>query len=193
MNRPSTDAPFGALHRWRARSPLAWCVLATAVGCSTQGAAAGSPDSGGADPGRACTEIGCIDGLRIELEPSQAWTPGHYTFYFKADGAEQTCEATLPLPGCDTPAVTCSGASFAQLGASGCALPAAQHGFASIEFPDALPRVQVRVERDGQSLVDRTLAPSYQTVQPNGPDCGPVCRSASERLAIPQTPAAPAP
>jgi hypothetical protein len=171
---------------------LAWSLLASAVGCASQSSGARSEEPA-ADPERACTEIGCLDGLHVELVPSEGWAPGRYTFLFEADGAAQSCEATLPLPGCEEPAVSCSGASFAQLGASGCALPAAQHGFASIDFPDALTEIRVRVERDGQTLVDRSLAPTYREVQPNGPGCGPVCRTASEQLAVSPTPAPPPP
>lgn len=139
---------------------------------------------------RACTEIGCIDGLHIELEPNASWAPGRYRFVLEAGGAEQVCEATIPLPPCEAPPVTCSGASFAQIGASGCAMPPAQHGFATIHFPDAHEQVRVLVERDGEPLLDQALQPTYRTLQPNGPGCGPTCRSANARLSVPQGPPA---
>lgn len=165
---------------------LAQALFAFAsLACSAAPAAkAAAPDAPG-DPAageRACTEIGCTDGLHVTFDADTAWPEGSYRFVIEADDSVATCEGKLPLLSCaDGPSVRCD-AQGVMIGESGCALPAGQHGFSGIDLPDAPTKVTLRVERDGVVLADETIAPSYTRTQPNGPGCPPVCHQAGHTM-----------
>jgi hypothetical protein len=156
------------------------CLLAStlALACGTGSTPGPSPNW--PPPGKACTEIGCVDGLRVSLEPSARWPAGEYRFDFVIDGTPATCTGALPLPGCEQGgALRCTGAPV-QIGESGCALPPLEHGFSDISLTSAPAHLKVTISRDAQVIGERELRPSYQRSQPNGPDCPPVCNSASD-------------
>jgi hypothetical protein len=168
------------------RSALASAVVVAAVvacgGAVSPDASSSSSSSSGASSGdssHGCTGIGCVDGLVVSFGPGTEWTPGTYVFSLDADGVQQTCKGALPLPPCASGrALSCTG-DVATIGESGCALPAAQHRFADIQLRSGPSKVKLHIERDGVVLADETLVPAYRTSQPNGPNCGPVCRQAS--------------
>lgn len=158
---------------------VAVAVIAGLVACG----GTNTPDASSSGSG-VCTTIGCVDGLTVRFDPATTWKHGKYVFSLEADGVTQTCTGTLPLPPCGpTGGLSCT-ADIATIGESGCALPPAQHGFADIHFRSGPSKVAIRIERDGVSLANATLAPAYQTVQPNGPSCGPICRQASASIAL---------
>jgi hypothetical protein len=135
--------------------------------------------------GGACTQIGCTDGLQVGLVPSEGWPAGQYVFSIETDGAMQSCSGNLPLLPCENgSSLTCQGPALASIGESGCALAPSAHGFAGISFQGMPKNVVVRIERDGAVIADRTLSPTYVTTQPNGPDCGPTCHSASAQIPV---------
>lgn len=139
-----------------------------------------------ADPGKMCTQIGCIGGLHIDLAAPGGWAPGSYTFALVLDGTPVTCTGGLPLPACDAgPALTCDVPDLVQIGASGCAMPPDQHGFSDIHLISGPARVELTIARDGQTLHNSTLTPTYVESQPNGPGCEPICRGASARIDLP--------
>lgn len=142
-----------------------------ALGC-------GAFDTGGL----ACTEMGCEDGLEVAFSLTE---PGSYTVEVIADGQLTTCSGTLPLPACDAPSgPTCSSPDVL-LGASGCALPEAQHALGGISLLGKHPAmVEVVVERDGTELGRQTFTPSYVRLAPNGEECGPICNRASVDLSL---------
>lgn len=133
---------------------------------------------------RICTTIGCLNGLTVRLEPALT-RAGQYKIAVTADGQATTCTGSLPLPACEQQAVTCTGPLAAQLTASGCALPQAQHSFPELHLTGTPAQVQVSIQRDGAVVAEKTLTPAYKTSQPNGPDCEPICTSASEVIPIP--------
>ena len=45
--------------------------------------------------------------------------------------------------------------------------------------------VEVQESIDGTSVFDKTVSPAYQTSQPNGPNCAPICRQATAAWTIP--------
>jgi hypothetical protein len=164
-------------------------VGASVVLVSLAGCGAGNNKGEGTAPHplapapRACTEIGCIDGLHVTLTPADSWPAGAYTFEIRTDAGSTSCRGALPLPACGTPGLTCTGQPV-QVGESGCALPDAAHGFSSITFSSAPKQVQLRITRDGQPVVERELQPTYRRVQPNGAGCEPVCTTASETVRV---------
>lgn len=142
-----------------------------------------------ADPGageKMCTQIGCIDGLQVQVEKATPWPPGAYTFVVTLDDTTITCTGALPLRPCEeAPSLTCDVPDRIIIGESGCALPPEQHGFADIHVPSAVERFALAITHDGQPLGGIDVKPTYVTSQPNGPGCEPICRSASVRVELP--------
>jgi hypothetical protein len=134
----------------------------------------GSPLS---PPPAACTQIGCDEGLVVELRPASGWPEGEYRFEIRADGAETTCRGTLPLTSCSKPNVTCDVGGVAQIAESGCAMPASTHSFPGIRFdPKLRPRrVEITIGLDDRIVGEARFSPSFRRIQPNGPQCPPVC------------------
>ncbi|HMV69486.1 MAG TPA: hypothetical protein PKA64_21770 [Myxococcota bacterium] len=124
----------------------------------------------------ACTEIGCADGLVIELD--HTWTEGDYTFEVSLDGQVITCTASIPFgegDGCAD--------DRALLSLSGTMLPVDQQTIPSITVTDGdVTTVGVRVLMGDTELTNATLTPAWSTSQPNGPDCPPTCRTADETI-----------
>lgn len=108
--------------------------------------------SPGAEPVRACTMIGCEDGLEVTVEGAPAGP-------FRVEAA---------LPGSAAPRV------FECPAAGECGGRAFFAGFT----PDS---VIVRVIVAGDTTT-RALRPQYRTAQPNGSGCPPVCRQATVRV-----------
>ena len=133
------------------------------------------------EPNGACTAIGCHDGLVVSVTPTSSWPHGEYRFTIEADGKTTTCTGRLPLPDCDTRALTCDDDDVS-IGESGCALPATDHAFSDIVLPSGPASVTVTIELDGQALATQAWTPAYQTVQPNGPGCPPTCTNAAVGL-----------
>ena len=135
--------------------------------------------------GRVCTQMGCLDGLHVELAPSAGLGAGTYAIELEADAAKGSCEVTLPLPPCDKgPATVCKGDVAVLVGESGCALDPAAQGFGPLTFKGTPARVRVVVRKGTAELGAATFTPTYRKVQPNGQGCGPVCQHATERLEL---------
>lgn len=145
--------------------------------------------TGPAGPGdgpKMCTQIGCLNGLQVELAKATPWAPGAYTFALALDGTAVTCTGALPLRPCDAgPSITCDIPDRVLIGESGCALAPDQHGFANIHVPSAVATFGLTITRDGEQLVATELTPTYVESQPNGPGCEPICHSASARVELP--------
>lgn len=163
-------------------------VLGAANACAsappTAGATPGAPP--GAD--RACTQIGCVEGLTIDVASTSGWAPGTYRFDFELDQEKVSCEGTLPLRACEHgPSVRCTPEGAAErvmISESGCALPAAEHSLPSISIRGEPARVRLTVSRDGTQLAAEEMTPQYRTMRPNGPECEPVCRQASAKVTL---------
>lgn len=134
-----------------------------------------------AQPQQACTEIGCLDGLTISTSLDYVWKPGKYNFDFLIDGRAVKCTGALPLKPCETHSITCSEEGV-MITESGCALPADAQGFGDIMLGSGPRTIKLTITRDGESIAAGNWAPKYQTSQPNGPACGPVCRQATVKL-----------
>lgn len=160
-------------------------LLATTLALS--GCAPGSDGSSDgiatAPAGRACTQIGCQDGLVIRVLPAEAWPHGEYRFDIEQDGARVVCTGTLPLPSCDRRALACDAAEPV-ITESGCALEPAAHAFGDVMFATTPAEVAVVVTRDGKQVGAGRWRPVYQTIQPNGPGCEPICTNAAVELVL---------
>jgi hypothetical protein len=131
---------------------------------------------------KACTQIGCTDGLMLRADPSFDWEPGIYEFTVMADARTLSCRGVLPLKPCgNTPTFGCNSQNI-RIGESGCALPTTQHAISDIWISGSPKRVVVSATRNGRPFLSRVLLPEYQRLQPNGEGCGPVCESATYDL-----------
>jgi hypothetical protein len=101
--------------------------------------------------GRVCTEIGCFDGLTVQLQGS---IPAAFSV-----------EATAP--GGETTVVVCPE------GGAGVVCGVDQLVFEGFTREE----VTITISWDGGSLTE-TFRPAYETFRPNGPDCPPECRQA---------------
>jgi hypothetical protein len=118
-------------------SLLGAIVLSLLQGCQTPPPA----------PERACTQIGCSDGLTVVVENAPA--PPYTVEVVLPGGTSRTsrCEAA---PGCD------AGLFFEGVTAE---------------------ELTVRVTA-GAGSSSQVVRPSYETSQPNGPGCPPICKQA---------------
>lgn len=165
-----------------ARGVLVAAVSAMALGCSPGGDAP-SDGVGPAPIERACTEIGCQDGLLIRVLSAAAWPHGQYRFDIEQDGARVVCTGTLPLPSCGVQAMVCDGPGPV-ITESGCALEPAAHAFGDVTFTTTPAEVAIVVTHDGKPVDAGRWHPAYQTIQPNGPGCEPICTNAMVELVL---------
>ncbi len=157
-------------------------VLLSVSGCTR----AASEDAVSSPGGKVCTQIGCLDGFRIALEPAGGMPAGAYTFAVEIDGALTTCEGSLPLAACEAgPSVTCSSDAVA-IGESGCAMDPASQSFSDVIFqaPNNPEAVKLTISRDGAVIGEGEFSPEYRRVQPNGPECAPTCEQAEATLEL---------
>jgi len=131
---------------------------------------------------QACTEIGCVDGLTISTE-GMDWPAGYYKLKFLLNNkASVECHGTLPLKPCpEGPSFSCNKQGIT-IGESGCALPKKAHAISDIRINAFPQKIVATIMRNGSTVHLRTLRPVYQTTQPNGPNCQPICKSATVSL-----------
>lgn len=162
-------------------SPGLFLGLMMLVACSKDQAGSEQPNPGPV----ACTEIGCVDGLRISLEKATPWAAGDYTFALELDGAAVTCTGSLPLKACDTgPSVTCAPAEAVMVAESGCALGPETHGFSDVQVKSAPKAVSLKISHAGQVVHEAKLTPEYTTSRPNGEGCEPTCTTAGATVKL---------
>jgi hypothetical protein len=128
-----------------------------------------------------CTLIGCEDEFTATVTVDATMVPaGNHTLTVTIDGAATSCSFNLPeLPNLlndpcaagfslNVPGQPTDG-KFTEM--------ITIHGTpSSINFHQTL---------DGTVVLDQTVAPTYQTNQPNGPACGPTCHQAGAEWTIP--------
>jgi hypothetical protein len=152
----------------------------------------------GASPGQGCTLVGCADQFVVTIQAANgAPPPGAYTLSVTADGATTTCSFTLSgsatIPSCPAPlsvSVTqpfsCDTSTDGGVSSAVCRpIPGRlDQTVALMGTPSAVHVVETIDGAPAQTLVDQSFAPDYREVRPNGPACGPVCRSASAAVTI---------
>jgi hypothetical protein len=157
-------------------------ALASVLVLGTTAACAGAPPALTPQE-EPCTSMACFDGLRVALTPASGrWAPGAYVLTITTPEGRTVCEGALPLAACEGgPSLRCEGPRVL-VTEEGCALPADEQGFPSIEILSQPGSLEVDVARDGTTIAQGAFTPSYRSVSPNGPNCGPTCRQASEAL-----------
>jgi hypothetical protein len=134
-------------------------------------------------PSRACTQLGCKSGLDLELVRSTPWPQGTYRITLRVDDKSASCEGKLPLGSCESgPSFRCSDPSLT-ISESGCALPPDQHALSGLaSTATAASKVSLVIEHQGSIQATAQLTPTFQSLQPNGAGCEPVCETASMKL-----------
>jgi hypothetical protein len=148
-----------------------------------------------------CTAIGCIDQATLTFKTADGtWADGGYTMSIDASGTVHRCTFQLPA---DFPAtgslatvsceptldvfieqeVMCTETRTGD-GVSQSCTPVAGHFHISANLPDTPESVTVTLSRDGVELLNTSQMLAYETVQPNGPECGPGCRESSLELTV---------
>jgi hypothetical protein len=148
-------------------------------------------------PEKACTAIGCEDGVSITVRPREGtFPPGkHSVLIATAEGGPiKTCTFTAPADvqvaggfvaaECTggvmlsvSPRTTCTTMRTGDSVSQACTPIPGQ--FEERIFIRGTPaRVRV-IQKTEETFLDRELTPSYANARPNGPECEPVCRQAS--------------
>jgi hypothetical protein len=157
-------------------------AVTVASGCSAE--RGGSFGAGEVPPpGPACTQIGCQDGLVVQVRPAEAWPHGEYRYDIEHDGARVVCTGTLPLPPCARRAMRCDAAQ-PTIVESGCALEPTAHAFGDMMFSTTPAEVAAVVRHDGKTVGSARWRPVYHRSQPNGPGCEPVCTNATVEVTL---------
>lgn len=172
--------------------PLAPASTTPAAEGCTYAAAAGRPfvggisivglgdGGGGFDMPDICPQQACTAGLTIELPIASAWAPGVYDVEVATDDGTLRCRHTATAPGPWTAPAHC--ASDREL-AVDCVGPEAPF-FGPIMVSGVPARVRVTIARDGVTLADRTLTPSYSSKRWDGWDCDRSCASAKASVDV---------
>lgn len=129
---------------------------------------------------QACTQAGCLDGFRVTALAAEELPAGSYEVQVTLDDTLVTCAhsaadvSSWQSSPCSSPSVR----SDVVIHSDGSATSDSENAF-GIQIARAASVVLVRVLHEGQQIGAATFRPTYQTVMPNGPECGPVCQSAA--------------
>ncbi len=128
-----------------------------------------------------CTDMSCVDGVEVFFQ-KDSWDAGTYMVEIEADGQVISCFGTIPIvagdgSGCDTAGAT--------LYMSDGSLPVEEQSLDGFLLArTGLPEVLIAIYRGKELLAYENFQPTYETLTPNGEDCGPVCEYASYDLQI---------
>jgi hypothetical protein len=134
------------------------------------------------------------------VTPGGGWAPGTYELALLVDGQSASCALKVPAMPSTGPLVTGSCTSTIGLTLA----PEAQcTGDASddtapgtncapnpgafqqvLTLPGMPATVVLTLTRDGNMLVQQTIALTYADVHPNGPTCGPTCHEAGAVMVV---------
>lgn len=127
---------------------------------------------------RSCTLVACNDGFSITALASEGLPDGGYEIQLRLDDTAVVC--THPqLVGAPRQSGTCNAAnvrSSIAIHNGGAPGTGGANAFL-IGIVDAPSLVEVRVLHDGDLVGEASYEPTYQTIMPNGPECGPICET----------------
>jgi hypothetical protein len=135
-------------------------------------------------PPKACTKIGCMSTLDVAVEdkPGQR---GAYVIEVEAGGEKALCEMKMPAPKCGEPWTRCEG-TLPLMAKEGeiCEQAAKDQTLAPLTIGAAPEKITVRVLRDKKKVHEETVTPPYETLQPNGNGCEPICKHAEVNVTV---------
>lgn len=153
------------------REALGRLALLGAVGWGAFGC--GETTDGG--PGYGCTDIGCLSSLEFTIADDGGEAGNRddeYVVTVTVGERIGTCTLVIVETAAESERSNeCTGDVPIELGST--------DDFTGFTINEAPETVHVVVTLDGATVYDETVTPEYTTSQPNGPDCPPVCQSAS--------------
>ena len=124
-------------------------------------------------PRTMCTEIGCAGGLSVMLLSEEPLADGAWEVAVtQQDGTSASCAFTVQ-GGAITASQDCAALEVLE-----------EDEGVRLQFLEVDGDVNVTVTQDGAEQASEDFAPEYEEFRPNGPDCPPVCRSASVEVAL---------
>jgi len=135
-----------------------------------------------------CTQKGCNYPLRLQVK-AEHWVAGEYVVSITESGRTFECPFEKGADGAGGQA----GSGQEQAGVVQC-FPAGNSNapelyfhedVATITIMHVAKEVTVSVRRDGATLLDEKVTPTYAKSYPNGPDCSGECLNATETLTLP--------
>jgi hypothetical protein len=142
-----------------------------------------------------CPTIGCFDQFSASVRRADGSFPsGSHRLEVLADGASLTCAFTFPAADASgggyvyaacpsglmvnvSPALSCTDVTTGTAVSRRCD-PIPGQFVESISLTGTPGQVHVWQYVDDAAVLDAAAAPTYQDAQPNGPECGSVCRQA---------------
>jgi hypothetical protein len=113
--------------------------------------------------------------LTIDVYPRKGWPAGNYRFVIKHDKKTTICDVLeLAAPSKRSPENLCNGRNV-WMGSLGSRISIYEHPAV----------VDIDILRDGVRVTRAHFDITYEEDWPNGPECGPVCRSAAVSLTLP--------
>jgi hypothetical protein len=167
------------------------------------GLALAGPAAAGCSPaGSSCGDKTCMDGATVDLvSPTGGWKAGTYELTLLVDGNSSSCALKVPakpsptaiLAGACTATLTFDLAPQAQCLADAGDVDASPSDCAStagalkqvLWLPGMPAMVVLTLARDGNMLVQQTIALTYADMHPNGPSCGPTCQETGAVVDVP--------
>jgi hypothetical protein len=137
--------------------------------------------SGGVPEGpAACTLVDCVDGFLVKFEKSTPWRSGSYRVRLREDGREIVdCNAVVPEPSAASEIRhDCPRDTLELLG------DGATRGIWGAHVSTLAERVAIEIADAEQQLGQAEYLPVWQESRPNGPQCDPVCITASEETLV---------
>jgi hypothetical protein len=145
---------------------------------------------------KTCSTVGCFDQFTATVQRADGSFPtGAHRIDVVADGVSLSCTFNFPietLPGGGAAVPSCATGLTAFVGPATVCMHTTGNGGStyrcdpipgqyveSIALAGTPAQLHASQSVDGASLLEVDAAPSYQDVQPNGPECGTVCRQAS--------------
>jgi hypothetical protein len=171
-------------------------LLMAALACGALGCGGGALAWGE----MVCSDVGCEDQFSASVTMDATQIPaGTHTIDVMADGAAMSCTFSFPpdpstggiaaqcpsgLTVLVQPATVCT-TTQSRTAASQQCQPIDGKFTESIWVSGTPKMVQVQQLVGGTAILDQTVSPTYQTNEPNGPGCGPICQQASAAWTIP--------
>ncbi len=128
-----------------------------------------------------CTLIECEDEFSATVTVDATMVPaGNHTLTVTIDGAATSCSFHLPeLPN------LINDPCAAGFGLNVPGQPTDGKFTETMTIHGTPSSIEVHQTLDGTVILDQTVSPTYQTNQPNGPGCAPICHQAGAEWTIP--------
>jgi hypothetical protein len=126
-----------------------------------------------------CTAIGCTDGFSVTALASGGLPDGSYELQLTLGETAVTCThpALVAAPRAEGNCSARNVRSNVVIHNGGAMGTGAANAFL-IDIVDTAALVELRVLHEGELVAEARYEPTYQTIMPNGPECGPTCTTA---------------